>query len=188
MCAIRKTMTNIDSIIKKKRHHFADKGPYSQAMVFPGVMYRCESSPLRRLSAEELTLSNCGMEKTLESPLDYKEVKPANSKRYQPWIIFGRGLRLKLKLQYLSQLMWRADSLKKDLDAGEDWRQKEKGMAENEIDSIIDPMDMNLSKIWGIVKDGGDWRAAVHGVPKSWIRSRDWTAIIHNVTLIDTMH
>ena len=63
--------------------------------------------------------------------------------------------------------------MKKDLDAGEDWRQKEKGMAENEIDSIIDPMDMNLSKIWGIVKDGGDWHAAVHGVPKSWIRSRD---------------
>ena len=75
-------------------------------------------------------LLNCGLEKTLESPLDNKETQPVNPKGSQSWI-FTEGLMLKLKLQYFGHLMWRTDSLE-DPDAGEDWRQ-EKGTTEDEM-------------------------------------------------------
>ena len=81
-------------------------------------------------------------------------------------------LMLKLKLQYFCHLMQRTDK-GKDLDAGKDGRQKEKGVAEDEIDSITDSTDMNLSKLWEIVKDRGAWSAAVHGVTKSRARHGD---------------
>ena len=70
--------------------------------------------------------------KILESPLDYKESKPVNPKGNQPEYSL-EGLLLKLKLQYFGHLMWRADSLEKDPDAGKDWRQEEKGTIENKM-------------------------------------------------------
>ena len=72
------------------------------------------------------------LEKTLESPLDCKELQPVHSKGDQPWVFFGRMM-LKLKLQYFGHLMRRVDSLEKDSDAGRDWGQEEKGTTEDEM-------------------------------------------------------
>ena len=111
---------------------------------------------------------------TLESPLDCKESKPFNPKGNQPWILL-EGLTLKLKIQYFGYLMQRAASLEKT-DAGKDWRQKEKGATESEmVDSITESMDMNLSKLWKIMKDRGPWCAAVHGITKGGRQLNDWT-------------
>ena len=88
------------------------------------------------------------------------------------------GLMLKLKLQYFCHLIWTADSrddANEDPDAGEDWRQKEKGTAEEKMVSITDSMDMNLSKLQEIMEDRGAWCARVHGVTKSWMWLSDWT-------------
>ena len=83
------------------------------------------------------------------------------------------GLTLKLKIQYFGHLMQRAASLEKT-DAGKDWRQKEKGATESEmVDSITESMDMNLSKLWKIMKDRGPWCAAVHGITKGGIQLND---------------
>ena len=95
------------------------------------------------------------LEKTLESPQDCKEIKPVNPKKNQSWTFMRRT-----DAEAEPLVLWPPDAkswfIGKDLDAGKDWRQKEKGMAEDEIDSITDSMDMNLSKPWEmIVKDRG---------------------------------
>ena len=105
------------------------------------------------------------LEKTLESLLECKEMK-AILKEINPKYSL-EGLLLKLKLQYFGHLMQRPDSGKSP-DAGKDWRQKEKRVAEDEVGrQHHKSMDMNLSKFQEIVKDGGAWCAAVHGVAKS---------------------
>ena len=100
------------------------------------------------------------LEKIIESPLDCMEIKPVNSKGNQPWIFISRTV-VKLKLQNVGHLM------RRNPDAGEDWRQKEKEVAEDEmLDSITDSMDINLSKLSEIMENRGAWSAAVHGVAK----------------------
>ena len=74
---------------------------------------------------------NCGVEKTLESPLDCKEIQPVHSEGDQSWVLF-EGMMLKLKLQYFGHLMQKVDSLEKT-DAGRDWRQEKKGTTEDEM-------------------------------------------------------
>ena len=102
------------------------------------------------------------LEKTLESPLDFKEFKPVNPKGNQSWIFIGRT-----DAEAETLILWPPDVkswlTEKDSDAGEGWRQK-KGAAESETDSIADSMDMNLSKFWELVDDRGAQCAAVHGV------------------------
>ena len=97
-----------------------------------------------------------------------------------------------LKLQYFSHLMWRAD-FGKDPDAGKDWKQKEKRLAEDEMVGWHHRFSgQNLSKLWDIVKDREAWSAAAHGVVKNWTRLSDWTranrSILSHLLLSEDLH
>ena len=98
-------------------------------MVFPVVVYGCESWTIKEAEHRRIDAFELVLEKTVESTLVSKEIKSVNSKENQPWIF----TRLKLKLQYCGPLMWRADSLEKTPDAGKDWRQEEKVTTEDEM-------------------------------------------------------
>ena len=160
-------MTNLDSILKSRDITLPTTFCLVKAVVFPVVMYGYDSWTIKKAECRKIDAFELWCWRTLESPLDSKEIKPVIPKGNQPWIFIGRT-------DAEAPILWPPDTkswlIGKDPDAAKKMKAGGKGGWQRIkwLDGSTNSIGMSLSKLWIVVKDRKTWCAAVHWITKSW--------------------
>ena len=174
----RKVMTNLDSILKSRGITLSTKFYLVKAMVFPVVMYGCESWTIKKTERQRIDAFELWCwRKLLRVLWTARRSNQSTLNEISSWCSL-EGLMLKLKLQYFGHLMRRADSFEKTLMLGKIEGGRRRGWQRMRwLHGIADLMNMGLGGLRELVMDREAWRAVVHGVTKSWTRLSDWTEL-----------
>ena len=177
-------LTNLDSILKSRVITLPTKICLVEAIVFPMVMYGCELDCEDSWVLKNWCFWTVVLEKTLESPLDCKEIQPVHSKGDQSWVFIGRT-----DAKAETPIFWpphvKTWLIEKTLMLGGIRGRRRRGRQKMKwLNEITDWMDMSLSKLRELLMDREAWCTAIHGVAKSWTRLSDWTELNWTIWIV----